>query len=80
MRSNDESVPHPHAVPAQAARALRARAAARTVGGRPGARVTAEMVAARAGVSIATVSLVANGKTEGRVSADKVARVSQAID
>ncbi|MGO4492898.1 LacI family DNA-binding transcriptional regulator [Arthrobacter sp. 2YAF22_2] len=38
------------------------------------------MVAARAGVSIATVSLVANGKTAGRVSADKIARVSQAID
>ncbi|WP_354234795.1 LacI family DNA-binding transcriptional regulator [Arthrobacter sp. UYEF3] len=38
------------------------------------------MVAARAGVSSATVSLVANGKTEGRVSADKITRVSQAIE
>jgi LacI family transcriptional regulator len=46
---------------------------------RPGGRVTAAMVAARAGVSTATVSLVANGKTRGRVSADNISRVSQAI-
>src|SRR6185312_12798269 len=46
---------------------------------RPGGRVTAAMVAARAGVSTATVSLVANGKTRGRVSADNLSRVSQAI-
>lgn len=37
------------------------------------------MVAARAGVSTATVSLVANGKTAGRVSEDNVSRVREAI-
>ena len=37
------------------------------------------MVAARAGVSTATVSLVANGKTRGRVSEDNIARVREAI-
>ncbi|TJY69491.1 LacI family transcriptional regulator [Arthrobacter sp. CAU 1506] len=37
------------------------------------------MVAARAGVSTATVSLVANGKTHGRVSEDNISRVRQAI-
>lgn len=42
-------------------------------------RVTAAMVAARAGVSAATVSLVANGKTAGRVSEDNVVRVRAAI-
>lgn len=42
-------------------------------------RVTAAMVAARAGVSTATVSLVANGKTRGRVSEDNIARVREAI-
>jgi DNA-binding LacI/PurR family transcriptional regulator len=46
--------------------------------GRPG-RITAAMVAARAGVSTATVSLVANGKTAGRVSEDNIARVRDAI-
>lgn len=46
--------------------------------GRP-RRVTAADVAARAGVSTATVSLVANGKTAGRVSAEIEARVTQAI-
>lgn len=45
----------------------------------PGRRVTAAMVAARAGVSTATVSLVANGKTRGRVSEDNISRVRQAI-
>ncbi len=45
----------------------------------PGGRVTAAMVAARAGVSTATVSLVANGKTRGRVSEDNISRVRQAI-
>jgi DNA-binding LacI/PurR family transcriptional regulator len=44
-----------------------------------GPRVTAAMVAARAGVSTATVSLVANGKTSGRVSEDNIARVRDAI-
>lgn len=44
-----------------------------------GARVTAAMVAARAGVSTATVSLVANGKTRGRVSEDNITRVRDAI-
>lgn len=48
--------------------------------GGPYQRVTAAMVAARAGVSPATVSLVANGKTAGRVSAQIVERVEQAID
>ena len=51
-------------------------------GGGPGhtaGRVTAAMVAARAGVSTATVSLVANGKTRGRVSEDNIARVRTAI-
>lgn len=42
-------------------------------------RVTAAMVAERAGVSAATVSLVVNGKTEGRVSADNIERVQRAI-
>ncbi|MFI2565795.1 LacI family DNA-binding transcriptional regulator [Paenarthrobacter sp. NPDC018779] len=37
------------------------------------------MVAARAGVSTATVSLVANGKTQGRVSEDNISRVRTAI-
>ncbi|PVZ60431.1 LacI family transcriptional regulator [Arthrobacter sp. H-02-3] len=37
------------------------------------------MVAARAGVSTATVSLVANGKTRGRVSEDNISRVQEAI-
>ena len=42
-------------------------------------RITAAMVAARAGVSTATVSLVANGKTAGRVSEDNVSKVREAI-
>jgi LacI family transcriptional regulator len=42
-------------------------------------RITAAMVAARAGVSTATVSLVANGKTAGRVSEDNISRVREAI-
>jgi LacI family transcriptional regulator len=42
-------------------------------------RVTAAMVAERAGVSVATVSLVANGKTAGRVSTQIIARVERAI-
>ncbi|HSU47721.1 MAG TPA: LacI family DNA-binding transcriptional regulator, partial [Arthrobacter sp.] len=46
--------------------------------GRP-RRITAAMVAARAGVSVATVSLVANGKTAGRVSEDNISRVQEAI-
>ncbi len=37
------------------------------------------MVAARAGVSAATVSLVTNGKTAGRVSAENIAKVEQAV-
>ena len=37
------------------------------------------MVAARAGVSTATVSLVANGKTAGRVSEENISRVREAI-
>ena len=43
------------------------------------ARVTAAMVAARAGVSAATVSLVTNGKTAGRVSSENIAKVEQAV-
>ena len=46
----------------------------------PYQRVTAAMVAARAGVSPATVSLVANGKTAGRVSTQIVRRVEEAIE
>ena len=46
----------------------------------PRQRVTAAMVAARAGVSPATVSLVANGKTAGRVSTQIVRRVEEAIE
>lgn len=42
-------------------------------------RVTAAMVAAHAGVSTATVSLVANGKSSGRVSAKNEQRVREAI-
>ncbi|RKR75667.1 LacI family DNA-binding transcriptional regulator [Frondihabitans australicus] len=43
-------------------------------------RPTAADVAALAGTSVATVSLVANGKTKGRVGAETVARVTDAID
>ncbi|WP_254787103.1 LacI family DNA-binding transcriptional regulator [Curtobacterium sp. MCBA15_001] len=43
-------------------------------------RVTARMVAERAGTSIATVSLVVNGKERGRVSTPIVARVRAAVD
>ncbi|MHC6175005.1 LacI family DNA-binding transcriptional regulator [Glutamicibacter sp. X7] len=46
----------------------------------PTRRVTAAMVAAEAGVSTATVSLVVNGKTAGRVSAANEQRVREAID
>ncbi len=42
-------------------------------------RVTAAMVASHAGVSTATVSLVANGKSAGRVSAVNEQRVREAI-
>ncbi|AIY02162.1 transcriptional regulator [Arthrobacter sp. PAMC 25486] len=42
-------------------------------------RVTAAMVAAKAGVSAATVSLVTNGKTAGRVSTENIAKVEQAV-
>lgn len=51
-----------------------------TTTGAPYQRVTAAMVAARAGVSPATVSLVANGKTAGRVSVQIINRVEEAID
>jgi hypothetical protein len=43
-------------------------------------RVKATDVAARAQVSVATVSLVANDKAAGRVSESTVRRVRQAID
>jgi LacI family transcriptional regulator len=43
-------------------------------------RVKATDVAARARVSVATVSLVANDKAAGRVSASTIHRVKQAID
>jgi LacI family transcriptional regulator len=43
-------------------------------------RVTAVDVAALAGTSVATVSLVANGKTKGRVSPETATRVVAAID
>lgn len=43
-------------------------------------RVTAADVAALAGTSVATVSLVANGKTKGRISDDNVTRVEAAIE
>lgn len=43
------------------------------------ARVTAAMVAERAGVSAATVSLVTSGKTAGRVSAENIAKVERAV-
>jgi LacI family transcriptional regulator len=42
-------------------------------------RVTAADVAALAGTSVATVSLVANGKTKGRISAENITRVEAAI-
>ena len=42
-------------------------------------RVTAAMVAEHAGVSTATVSLVANGKSAGRVSAANEQRVRESI-
>ncbi|GAA0194820.1 LacI family DNA-binding transcriptional regulator [Glutamicibacter creatinolyticus] len=48
-------------------------------GERPPRRVTAAMVARAAGVSTATVSLVANGKASGRVSERNVQKVRQAI-
>ena len=44
------------------------------------ARVRAADVAAAAGVSISTVSLVVNGKWEGRVAVDTVARVRAEVD
>ncbi|MFF1574745.1 LacI family DNA-binding transcriptional regulator [Leifsonia sp. NPDC058292] len=43
-------------------------------------RVTAATVAERAGLSIATVSLVLNNKTQGRVSEANIARVQAAVD
>ena len=46
----------------------------------PGRRVTAAMVAERAGTSIATVSLVVNGKERGRVSAPIASRVRDAVE
>ncbi|WP_349774943.1 LacI family DNA-binding transcriptional regulator [Curtobacterium sp. MCPF17_002] len=46
----------------------------------PGRRVTAAMVADRAGTSIATVSLVVNGKERGRVSAPIASRVRDAVE
>lgn len=45
----------------------------------PARRVTAAMVAEHAGVSTATVSLVANGKSSGRVSKKNEERVREAI-
>lgn len=48
-------------------------------GSRTQRRVTAAMVAEHAGVSTATVSLVANGKSAGRVSAANEQRVREAI-
>lgn len=45
----------------------------------PSRRVTAAMVAQQAGVSTATVSLVVNGKSSGRVSERNVSRVREAI-
>ncbi|NDI50425.1 LacI family DNA-binding transcriptional regulator [Goekera deserti] len=47
---------------------------------RPGGRARAADVAAAARVSIATVSLVANGKAAGRVSMQTQARVEQVIE
>ena len=44
-----------------------------------GSRVTAAMVAERAGVSTATVSLVVSGKAQGRVSASNVEKVLGAV-
>ncbi|WP_308113099.1 LacI family DNA-binding transcriptional regulator [Curtobacterium aurantiacum] len=46
----------------------------------PSRRVTAAMVAERAGTSIATVSLVVNGKDRGRVSGPIATRVRDAVD
>ncbi|WP_254787333.1 LacI family DNA-binding transcriptional regulator [Curtobacterium sp. UNCCL20] len=46
----------------------------------PGRRVTAAMVAERAGTSIATVSLVVNGKDRGRVSVPIATRVRDAVE
>ncbi|BDZ49409.1 LacI family transcriptional regulator [Frondihabitans sucicola] len=48
-------------------------------GPRPG-RATATDVAALAGTSVSTVSLVASGKTKGRVSSSTIARVASAIE
>ncbi|WP_258368956.1 LacI family DNA-binding transcriptional regulator [Curtobacterium sp. MCBD17_030] len=46
----------------------------------PSGRVTAAMVAERAGTSIATVSLVVNGKDRGRVSTPIADRVRDAVE
>jgi LacI family transcriptional regulator, galactose operon repressor len=45
----------------------------------PSSRVTAAVVAHDAGVSVATVSLVVNGKSSGRVSPDVVTRVLDSV-
>ena len=45
-----------------------------------GRRVTAAMVARRAGTSVSTVSLVVNGKSRGRVSAVITERVRAAVE
>lgn len=45
----------------------------------PPRRVTAAMVAERAGTSVATVSLVVNGKARGRISDENAARVLAAV-
>ncbi len=51
----------------------------KSAGKQPQRRVTAAMVAEHAGVSTATVSLVANGKSAGRVSKHNEERVREAI-
>ncbi|MFJ2621123.1 LacI family DNA-binding transcriptional regulator [Glutamicibacter sp. NPDC087344] len=51
----------------------------KSAGKKPPRRVTAAMVAEHAGVSTATVSLVANGKSAGRVSKHNEERVRESI-
>ncbi|WP_085369823.1 LacI family DNA-binding transcriptional regulator [Leifsonia sp. NCR5] len=66
--------------PSRASRASRASGASSAPrASRATTRVTAAQVAAHAGLSVATVSLVLNGKTDGRVSPANIERVRASV-